>query len=127
MSPLEIIAVLLVALFAIKMLVLMVSPRAWYRKVVKPVYGNPKVYMWVLVALAAIILYYLLQELNIVQIFAATAFVTLLMGIGVLAFSKDILDLADRMLRKKNILKRAGLSILIWTVLSIWVLWTIFG
>lgn len=127
MSPLEIIAVLVVALFAIKMLVVMVNPRIWHRKVVKPVYGNAKVSMWVMVVLAAVILYYLLQEINIVQIFAATAFVTMLMGIGVLAFSKDILDLADRMLRKKNILKRAGLSILIWTVLSIWVLWTIFG
>ena len=126
MAPLEIIAFLLVALFVIKMLVLFTKPKSWL-KFAKKIYGGGAVTTFVILVLAIIVLYYLLMELSIVQIFAVITFTTLLISLNVAPYSKELMAMADQLYRKKNLLSRAWLVILIWTLLSIWVLWEIFA
>ena len=125
MTPLEIIAVIMIALGVIKFLVLAVKPRAWI-KVVNVVYGSPKAITWIGLILGAVILYYLLQELTIVQIFATLAFLSALMMIGVASFSKDLSEFAKKILARKNIMKKTWLAWVIWLVLMAWALKEIF-
>ena len=125
MTPLEIIAVIMVVLIAIKFLVLAVKPRAWM-KVCDAIYGNPKATTWVGLILGAVILYYLLQELTIVQIFATLAFLSALMMIGIANFSKDLNEFAKKILARKNIMKKTWLAWVIWLVLMAWALKEIF-
>ncbi len=71
--------------------------------------------------LAAIVLYYLvwIEGITIVQIFAVTAFVVLLMAVGIGTYAKEVISMATKML-KKGVLKRAWFYTLIWVVLMIW-------
>jgi len=121
MNAIEIIAAITAWVIVIKVLVILVNPKAWMDKVAKPIYENSGVSTFVFAVLTAIVGYYLLQVMSIVEIFAVAAFISLLMGLGALAFSKDVLKFAQEMM-KKNGIKKAWLSTVIWAFLALWVL-----
>ncbi len=125
MDALEIIALLLVILFLVKLVVVSRNPRAWLR-FWKKRYSHRAAATVVALVLAGVVLYYLLMELTIVQIMAVAAFMALLFLIGFLPYMKDMFELGDRWMKEGNILWRSWLIILIWLVLSLWVLWEIF-
>jgi hypothetical protein len=117
MTPVEIIALVLIALAAIKLLLL---PKIWMKYVVRPLYSKAGILFIVELALAGVVLYYLLQSgLNIVQILAAVAFGALLTGMSFAWFGKETLAWARTVL-KKGIWKKAWLLILIWVALLVW-------
>ena len=122
-TPVEIIALIMVILFFVKMLYMYTNPRAWF-SFTKYMYSGRATTIIALV-LGIVIGYYLFQELSIVQVFAVMAFMSALMVIGVTAFSKEIIALADKVLRKK-VVQKAWPSTLIWVFLSLWVLWELF-
>ena len=95
-------------------------------KLPRGMFAKPKVVMVVSVVLAAIVLYYLLVELTIVQVFAAVAFAYLMVLLSFAAYSHLFGGLATKMLKEGSILKKSWLLIVIWVALSIWVLYTIF-
>ncbi|MEI6058183.1 MAG: hypothetical protein WCP89_00240 [archaeon] len=120
-TPTQWIAFIFMAIAAIKIIVILISPKAWYNNVAKPIWKRATLMMVVCLVLAAIVLYYLLQSgINIVQIFAVTAFVVLVMAAGAAIYVKDIISLATRMIRDKSLVKKSWLYILIWVVLIIW-------
>ena len=119
MTPIGIIALILIIVSAIKIIVILVNPKSW-ADLVKKIWVNPMVTSIVSLILAAIVLYYLIQSgLTIVQILAVTAFVALLMAVGIGIYAKEVISIATKML-KKGILKRAWLYTLIWIILLIW-------
>jgi len=124
LTSIEIFALIVVIVAAIKILVLLIQPKSWL-SVVKTVYAKPALAMMVELILAAVILYYLLAELNIVQIFAVMLFFALLMAISFTTYSKETISWARKMLNK-NVIKKAWLAILIWVILIVWVLYTLF-
>ena len=126
MTPIEIMAFIVAALIGIKLLVIMVNPKNWM-PVVKAVYGNPGITTLVGLVLGGWSLMYLLKEMTIVQIFAVMFFFMMLMLVGVAAFSKDLMGLANKLLKEPNVLKRSWLATTIWVVLVIWVLWALFA
>ncbi|MCH7568819.1 MAG: hypothetical protein IIA87_05345 [Nanoarchaeota archaeon] len=63
------------------MIVILTNRKRWW-PITKSVYGNPAISGVIFFILAAVVLFYLLQELTIVQIIATAAFVSLLMGLG---------------------------------------------
>lgn len=126
MTPLEIIALILVLIGIIKLIVILRNPISWYH-FVRDIYSNPTVTGIVAFILGAIILYYLLQEVNIIQIFAVLAFFSMFMLMGWAAYSKEFLPLAKKVLTQKNILLRSWPTTLIWVLLTVWVLWAIYG
>ena len=125
-TPIETLAFIIAALSLIKILVILVNPMSWFRGVVKPVYSNPFWLQFIGLILAGVSLFYLLQELTIVQIFAVMFLFAALMLFGVAAYNKEILALADKIYKKKGAIKKSWLSILIWLVLIIWVLVELF-
>src|SRR3989338_4532993 len=97
LNPIGIMA-LFIALFAlIKIIVLLINPKHWM-KVVRFIYGNPKTTSVISLILAAITLYYLLQQLTIVHIFAVILFLWLLMILCMSAYSKETMIWTDKML-----------------------------
>ena len=78
MTPVEIIALIFVVIGVIKLVVLMISPKSW-KSVPDAFFKQPILMMLVSFVLAAIVLYYLLTEMTIVQIAAVMLFTLLLL------------------------------------------------
>jgi len=127
MTPIEIMA-LIVAVFAgVKLVVALISPKSWLGSVTKTAWSNPTLTTIGSLVLAAVALFYLLEELTIVQIFAAMFFLMLLMVMGFAPYAKDMLALEDKMLKDRDVVKRGWLSIIVWGILVIWVLYALFA
>lgn len=126
LTPTEIIAAVFVALVLIKIFVVIVSKKTWYESVVRPVFGNPVVSAIAFLVLAVVVFYYLLLELNIVQIYSVVAFSSLLIALGLLTYSRGLMPVI-----KKAYSKRFNswiwFNIILWVALSIWVLFEIFA
>jgi len=78
-TPIEWIVTIFAVVGLIKLFVIMVNKKSWWA-LTKNVYGNPGLTGFVSLVLAAVVLWYLLQELTIVQILAAGVFTVLLIG-----------------------------------------------
>jgi uncharacterized protein YybS (DUF2232 family) len=125
LTSIEWIVTIFAVLGIIKIIVILINPGKWL-DATKEIYKNPGVASVVSLVLAAIVFYFLLQELTIVQIVAATAFVALLVAFIFLQYSKDLLSLAKKMLDRKISAGWQWLYIIIWAVLLLWALYEIF-
>lgn len=123
-TPIEWIVTIFAVLVLIKLVVIMINKKSWWN-LTKGVYGNPGITGVVFLVLAAVVLWFLLQELSIVQIIAAGVFMVLLMGFAFMGYSKELMSLAKNIYAKK-FSGRMWLYIIIWVVLLIWVLWELF-
>lgn len=119
MTPIETLALIAMLVIAIKLIVILVKPKAW-ADLVKKIWANPVLMEVIVLILATITLYYLLQELTIVQIFTVILFIALVAATSIAAYSKEMIALSQKMLKDKNIAKKAWLSILIWIILILW-------
>lgn len=120
----EIIAVfaLIISMLAlIKILVILIKPKAWLN-LVKSIWSVPMLAMLACLVGGAVVFYYLIQELSIVQIMAVVLFVALLGGTSVAVYSKEIVSLAGKMLNDRKFLRKGWLAIIIWLVLILWTL-----
>ena len=126
MSPLEILALLVIVLGGIKILVISSNAKSWL-KVVKTIYGAPHITLFVALVIGVVSLWILLQELSIVQIFASMLFFMSLMAIGFSLYSQEMIGLAEKILAKNNVLRRSWAMMLVWVVLVVWVVWEIFS
>ena len=119
-TTVETIALIVIIASAIKMLVLLVNPKAWMN-FAKGIYSKPGVTSFAAFVLAAIVLYYLLQAgIGIIDILAVTAFVALLIMIGLAKEVGPLLKKYDAMVRKGNLWKEYWFYALIWVVLLVW-------
>ena len=110
----------------IKILVILVKPKAWMG-VVKPIYANSVVLMIVGLILAGGSLYYLTQAgMSIVDMFAVLFFLSMLMMVSVAAYNKELMALGQKMLKNRSVLRKGWLSLIIWLVLAIWALKELF-
>jgi len=122
-----ILALIVAVIAAVKILVLLIKPKAWLDSVVKPIYSIPALTIIVSLVLAGFVLNYLLNAgFTIVDIFAVMAFFSLLMAISFAAYAKDTIVWAGKLLKDKRVIKKAWLAILIWVVLIVWVLYSLF-
>ncbi len=120
-TPIEIIAMIFLALGVIKMFYLLINPKAWMN-FAKNMYSKPKSLKFISLILAAIVFYYLIQVFNIVEIFAVMAFLGLLIVFG-------MADHVGKMLKGfkiKNMWKDYWLYTLIWIVLMAWAIKDLF-
>ncbi|MFA5174501.1 MAG: hypothetical protein WC438_04950 [Candidatus Pacearchaeota archaeon] len=126
MTPIEIMALILAIVSSLKLIVILIKPKAWYDDIVKPIWSKPMLTGLISLILAGITLYYLLQTMTIINIFAVMLFVVFLMAVGFSFYQKEVLDLATKMLKNKAMLKKAWFYILIWIVLVLWVFYALF-
>ena len=119
MTPVEIIAAIVVIAAAIKMLVLLINPSAWMN-FAKKSYAKPIVIQIIGLILAGVVLYYILPEIGIVQIMAVMAFLGALLMIGLAAQVDDLIKKYESQVKKGRMWKENGLYILVWIVLLVW-------
>ncbi len=129
MTAVEIIALIFVALSVIKLVVLSISPRAWYgpaNPIIRLVWNRISATVLSLV-LGGLVLFYLLAEISIVQIFASMVFTFLLVILIMAPDIKKIFDVLIRHLeREKRLWTRYWFPLLVWIALMVWVVWEIF-
>ena len=115
---------LIVALVAlVKMVVILIKPKVWI-KIIGVVYKNKIITPIVSLILAGVVLYYLLgAEISIIDIFAVMAFISLLAVFGVSVYSEEVLSVAQKLLKDRNIVKRSWLYLIIWMALTVWALY----
>jgi len=102
MTPIGIIALILIIISAIKIIVILVNPKSW-ADIVKKMWANPMVTSIISLILAVIVLYYLIQSgLTIVQILAVTLFVALLMAVGIGMYATEMISMATAIKRATN-------------------------
>jgi len=124
MTPMKTIALIFIAFALIKLAVILTNPQSW-KSFVKKLYSRPIITMTLALVAAAAILIYLLEELTIVQIFACMTFMMALMMVQFAAYGKEIVEISDKFLNDKSVIKKAWLSISIWIILMIWVVYEI--
>ncbi|MEK6844208.1 MAG: hypothetical protein AABX83_02160 [Nanoarchaeota archaeon] len=124
LTSIEIIALIVILIGAIKIIVIALNPKGWL-KVAQTIYSKPIITAILSIILGSITLKFLLQELNIVHIFAVMLFFVFIIALGISSQSEFILKLAEKSL-SKNVIKKSWLSILVWIILSAWVLYEIF-
>lgn len=118
--------VLIFAIGAIvKILTVSFNPKGWLG-FAKKIYRSGPLLFVVELILAAVLLYYLLMEITIVQIVAGITLGALLTGMTFAVYSKETLDWGSKLLKGKTLLNRSWLPILIWLALSVWALSAIF-
>ena len=126
MTPVEIIALIFVIFGVIKLVAVSTNPKGWM-KLPEAFQKNAAVTAFVALILAAVVLYYLLMEITIVQVFASMLFFALIMMVMFATMPKECVDFAKKMIGDKNLMSRLWLALLIWIVLMIWVLYAIFA
>lgn len=127
MTAIEIMALIVAGLAAIKLVIVLISPKFWFRTVTKNVYRKPTLTLIISLVIAAVTLLFLLQTLTIVQIFAVMLFLMSLVAMGFAPYAKDMLELGDRILKNRNILKKGWLPAIVWLLLVIWTLSALFA
>lgn len=124
-TPVEIIALIVIIASAIKMVMLVINPKGWMN-MAKGIYSKPFIVRFVALVLAAIVLYYLLMEITIVQIIATTAFVALLVLIGLAAEVEPLIKKYEALIKKGKLWKEYWFYALIWILLMVWALVELF-
>lgn len=119
-TSVEIIALVVILASAIKMVMLLVNPKAWIN-FAKSLYKKPNFAKVVAFILAAVVLYYLLDAgITIIQILAVTAFLALLLIFGLANEIPYILKRYETAVKKGKMWKDHWFYALVWIALLIW-------
>ncbi len=123
-ESLEFIALIFAILVIIKF-IFVVTNKKFLVSLGRPFYKNSNAFSLFYLILAGIVLFFLLQKLTIIEIFAAAFFAGLLMKSALIAYGTDFLKAAEKAIYKKNLPWTLWLEIIIWLALSVWILYTI--
>ncbi len=120
MTPVEIIALIVIVIAVIKMVILLVTPMTWMNWT-KTFYTKSSIAKIVSFILAVIVLYYLNSSgITIVQILAVSAFVFLLIIIGLASHVDYLTKRYEAQIKKGNLWKENWFYALLWIVLMLW-------
>jgi len=118
-TALQVIAVILMVVTAIKLAVVLASPRSWIA-FARRLYVYPSATSAVALVLAVVVFYFLLASgMTIVQILAVCVFVALLLVVGMASYSAELLNWLERQ-DLSAMIRRMWLYIAIWLALLAW-------
>lgn len=123
-TAVETLALILAILTLVKLL-FVITNRKFFIKLVKPLYNSSGTFSLVFLVISGIVLYFLMQTLSIVEIFAVTLFAAMLMGAALMTYGNDYLKIAEKLIAKKSLPWQLWLQIIIWTALSIWIIYLV--
>lgn len=126
MNPTEIMA-FIVAFFTLgKMLTMLFSQKSWFTNSTKRFWAHPRILTIGSLVAVIVSLWFLLQELTIVQVFAVTFFSMSLIVLGLAPLSKYMLEIEEKWFKEEKMITIGPIAWIVWSGLSIWVLYTIF-
>jgi len=118
-GTLEILALILILIAAIKLLIFLINPQLWYRFLEK-IYAKPQFISITALLLAGLVLYLLISSgVTIIEILAVCLFVALLMTTGIAKYANEIIAWT----KKQDIVfivKELWLYTLVWLLLLAW-------
>lgn len=118
LSMLEILAGLMIVLATIKIIILYTKPEIWMNGV-KRMFSSPQVVAWIALALAAMVLFFLLSAgIRLVDILVVTLFIGLVMMAGLAPFAHDLFTWISKQ-DLRALLRKMWLYTLIWVLLLI--------
>jgi hypothetical protein len=119
-TPIEIIAMVIIAGSVIKMLMLLVNAKSWMN-FVKGFYKNVALAQILGLIVAAVVLYYLRDAgITIVQILAVMGFLAGMLLVGLAPYVGDIVKKYERQVRGGSIIKDNWLYVLLWLAILVW-------
>ncbi|HIG93526.1 MAG: hypothetical protein QT02_C0005G0002 [archaeon GW2011_AR9] len=125
MTPVEIMALIMVLGGVVKTIFFFQNPKS-LTGMINSLSKNSLLVTLVSFALAVVVLRYLLQEVNMVEIFAVMLFLSLLIMMAVGPFFAHLAPFYQKMLQDKKLLQKTWPLIVVWFFLSAWVLYHIF-
>ena len=125
MTSIEIIASIFALLCLLKVAVILVSRKFWFKYVTKNVMKARLITTAVLFALSIIVFYFLIRSLDMITLFAAVGFGCLLIAAGFSMYFHEMINLGKGIVHDKLTIWIIIYS-LIWAALSIIVLFKIF-
>ncbi|MFK7815182.1 MAG: hypothetical protein AB8B92_02505 [Gammaproteobacteria bacterium] len=118
-ETLEILALIVIAISAIKLITFFINPQLWY-SFIGGLYKSPPLASLIAFILAMIVLYFLLiSGVSVVEILAVCLFVMLLIAVGMAKYIDKLIP----WVKEKNIvfiLKEVWLYTFVWLLLLIW-------
>ena len=124
-SSVDVIAAVVAIVAIVKIIVVIINRKAWCDKVVEPIYNNSSLSSSIFLILGIVAFYYLLQEISIVQIFAVIGLSACLIAVGLLQYSNEFIFMLKKVCKRK-FGRWLWFYIVVWVVLSVWVLYEIF-
>lgn len=125
MTNLEIIALIFIVISLIKIIVIFINPKFWYgpeNPIVRLVWNKSSATILSLI-IGSLILYHLLTEINIIQVFVALIF-TFVLAILTLAHDiRKIFDFLIKHLTRERMLTDYWFPLFVWLALIAWVSW----
>lgn len=126
LGTLEILALILVVISVIKLLFLLIKPKSWMG-FASWIYGGRFLSAFILLVLSAVVFYFLIQQLTIVQILAVTLFMALFIGMGyALIDGKNFVKTFYAKKINKIWANGVWLYALLWLALMVWAVVVIF-
>jgi len=127
MTPIEILAIIIAVFILLKLSIITINPKFWM-KIAEAALSNYTITTITYLLLAVVVGYYIFNSLNIVQVAAVMLFTSLLIGLGFIPYSEIILKAAkERLGTRRDMFRKAWLSIVIWAGIAIWVLYSVFA
>ena len=128
MTVLDVIGAIFAIFILVKVLIVLIKPQLWMKEVAEPLLRNPVLATAVYAILAIVVGYFVFMRLTIAEVAAVMFFTVLLIGLGLPPYSKALLKTAEEMLASRSeLLRRAWLPLVIWVVIALWVLSTVFA
>lgn len=122
MTPIEILATIFAILLLVKLLLIIFSPKTWLN-IADTLLKYP-IFLTIIYFVAAVIVgYYIFNAFTIVQVTSIIFFAVLLVGIGLIPYSRALIKLRKEV--SKNIWK-AWLAIGIWLIIGILTIYSLF-
>ena len=125
MTPIETLATIFAILILFKLLIIIVSPKLRVTIAESILSKNAAILTITLLILTAIIGYYVLSSLTIVEVAAVMMLMSGLMALFFIQYKKIMLQLLRESLSPDFLMKNC-LSLLIWGLLAIWALYAVF-
>ncbi len=128
MSTIEIIALIFIAISFIKLVTILISPKAWYstdNPIVRLVWNKYSATVFSLF-FGGLILFHLLEEINIVQVFVAVIFTFILAILTIAPVIEKVLKTVASHLERERLFPKYWFPVLVWVGLMIWVVFEIF-
>jgi hypothetical protein len=124
MTPTKILAIIFAVAILVKLAFLIIRPRLWARAA-HAVIGNYATATVIYLILAAIVGYYVLTSINIVEVAAVMLFASLLIGLSLAPYAASLVKLSDEVMQVG--LGKTWLALVIWGLLALWVLYAVFS
>lgn len=126
MTTVEVIALVLLSVALVEFVVWVIDPEILF-SVADVMYKRSRLTQGIYLAGGGILLYFLLPYFSIVDIMAVSFFALMLMGMGMVPFGADILDLVRDKQRRGTLWRDFGPVWIVWLGLGAWTLYELFG